>query len=66
MSIRESGASWDFQEYQPHVTLSYGDATLALEKVEPFRGKLRFGPEIFSEIDENWHDRAGRRSNQES
>lgn len=65
MSIREAGASWDFPEYQPHVTLSYGDPTLDIAKVEPFRGKLMFGPEIFSEIEENWHDRAYQRSNQE-
>lgn len=52
--IREAGASWDWPEYQPHVTITYDGAGINLSKVEPFRGELRFGPEIFAEIDENW------------
>lgn len=51
---REAGASWDFPEYQPHVTITYQGGDLDLSKVEPFRGKLVFGPEIFQEIDEDW------------
>ncbi len=49
--IVEAGASWDHPDYQPHITLSYGDAGLDLTKIEPYRGELVFGPEIFSEID---------------
>ena len=57
MQIRECGASWDWPEYQPHVTITYSAADIDPAKVEPFRGELRFGPEIFQEIDENWRDR---------
>jgi len=49
--IREAGASWDWPEYQPHVTITYDAAGVDLSKVEPFRGALRFGPEIFEELD---------------
>jgi hypothetical protein len=49
-----NGASHDFAEYQPHVTISYAGGDVDLSKVEPFRGELRFGPEEFEELDEEW------------
>lgn len=54
MAIREAGASWEWPEYQPHITISYTGAPADLSKVEPYRGQLRLGPEIFEEVDENW------------
>jgi hypothetical protein len=42
-----NGASHDFDEYQPHVTITYEGSDLDLSKVEPYRGELVFGPEIF-------------------
>lgn len=54
MAIREAGASWDWPEYQPHVTITYQAGALDLSKVEPYRGKLVFGPEIFAELDDDW------------
>jgi len=54
-SIIEAGASHDFEEYQPHVTITYAaPAGLDLSKVEPYTGPLKFGPELFSEAAENW------------
>ncbi len=50
MQIREAGASWDYEEYQPHVTITYAAGDLDLSKVEPYRGKIEFGPEIFEEL----------------
>jgi phage-related protein (TIGR01555 family) len=49
------GASHDFAEYCPHVTLSY-DAPDGFDptKVEPYRGDLVFGPEIFEEVNDDW------------
>ncbi len=52
MSIREAGASWDWPEYQPHITITYDAVGVEVSTIEPFRGELRFGPEIFAEIDE--------------
>lgn len=54
MSIREAGASWDYEDYQPHVTITYSGQGVNLDEVEPYRGKLEFGPEIFEEIDDDW------------
>ena len=58
MAIREAGASWDWQDYQPHVSITYQGTDVDLSKVEPYRGKLVFGPEIFAEVNEDW---AGKR-----
>lgn len=53
--FERNGASFDFQEYQPHVTISYEvPADFDLSKVEPYQGKLVFGPEIFAEVVEDW------------
>lgn len=52
-----NGASWDWHDYQPHISISYefdGD----IEAVEPWRGEIVLGPEIFEEIDENWKEGA--------
>lgn len=54
-SLKEAGAQSDFPEYQPHVTITYDRPEgLDLRAIEPFRGKLEFGPEIFEEVDDNW------------
>ena len=49
----DKGATWDHPEYQPHVTIAYGFEGEVAD-IEPYQGELVFGPEIFSEIDENW------------
>jgi phage-related protein (TIGR01555 family) len=52
--IKRAGASHDFEDYQPHVTITYDGTGVDLAKVEPYRGRLLFGPEIFEELDEDW------------
>lgn len=51
--IREAGASWDHPEYQPHITISYGDAP---DGVEPYQGPIILGPEIFEEVKDDWQE----------
>lgn len=46
--MREAGASWDHEDYQPHISLTGEPVDLA--KVEPYRGKIVLGPEVFEEI----------------
>lgn len=46
--MREKGASWDWPDYQPHISLTGEPVDLA--NVEPYRGKIELGPEIFEEI----------------
>jgi hypothetical protein len=48
------GASHDYEEYQPHITITYDGGNLDLSKVEPFVGPLQFGPEIFQEIKDDY------------
>jgi hypothetical protein len=50
-SMIERGASHDFESYEPHVTFAHDAAGVDLDKVEPFQGELRFGPEIFEAIE---------------
>ena len=53
--IMRAGASHDFENYQPHITITYqAPEGLDLEKVEPYRGELVFGPEIFEEVNDDW------------
>lgn len=51
--MKRNGATWDHPEYQPHVTISY-DFDGDLSEVEPWRGKIELGPEIFEEVNEDW------------
>lgn len=53
-----NGASWDWPEYQPHASISYafeGD----IEALEPWRGEIKLGPEVFEEINEDWKSKVG-------
>lgn len=47
--MKRNGASSDHAEYQPHITVSYAAGGPDLAEVEPFRGKIELGPEIFEE-----------------
>lgn len=51
-SVIEAGGSYDFEEYQPHITLFYEmpGMTVDLDAIEPYRGEIILGPEIFDEI----------------
>lgn len=54
--FKRQGATWAYDEYRPHVTITYDGDGLDLSKVEPFTGALLFGPERFREIVPNWQD----------
>jgi len=47
--IIEAGASWDWADYQPHISIQIG-GDIDLEKVEPYQGRIVLGPEIFEEL----------------
>jgi hypothetical protein len=55
--LREKGASWDFPDYQPHVTISYGATATDLAAIKAYDGEIMLGPEIFAEVDEGWKDK---------
>lgn len=49
--IVRAGASHDFPDYTPHISLT--KSPVDLSKVEPYRGRIVLGPEIFEEIRED-------------
>lgn len=52
MTLKEMGASWDYEGFQPHITLTYrAPEGLDVSKVEPYRGEIVLGPELFEEVD---------------
>lgn len=52
--IKRAGASWDWPDYQPHITISRRGREMEIDGIEPYRGKIVLGPEIFEELDEDW------------
>jgi hypothetical protein len=42
---REAGASWDYESYTPHVTITYDGKGVDLSKVQPYTGPINLGPE---------------------
>ena len=44
------GASHDYPDYQPHISLT--GEPVNLDGVEPYRGEIVLGPEVFAEVDE--------------
>lgn len=52
--IIEAGASWDWPEYRPHITLSWQAPGVDVATIKPYAGPLVFGPELFSEVKEDW------------
>ena len=57
--IRDAGASWDWPDFQPHISISYEmpadyDQPKYAGVIEPYRGEIILGPEIFEELDEDW------------
>lgn len=57
VEIRDAGASWDWPDYQPHITFTYQPGSVDLDQVEPYRGVIELGPEVFEEIGEGWANR---------
>lgn len=53
----DGGASWDWDSYQPHITISYNGKELDLDGIKPYRGDLVFGPERFHPVDDDWNDK---------
>lgn len=49
--IADAGASWDYDSFQPHITITYQAGDVDLTKVEPYKGRIVLGPEVFEEVD---------------
>lgn len=51
--ICAAGGQWDYEQYIPHVTITYQANGLEVSGIRPYDGELIFGPEEFSEVGEN-------------
>lgn len=50
--LRDAGCSWDYEGYQPHVTITYAAPDgFDVASVRPYRGPLVLGPEEFAPLD---------------
>lgn len=53
-AMKEAGASWDYEGYTPHISITYEAGDLDLTSVEPYRGRIILGPEVFETLHEGW------------
>lgn len=53
-AIKEAGAVHGRPDYQPHITITYAPGEVDPEKIEPYRGPIILGAEIFEPITEDW------------
>jgi hypothetical protein len=61
--LKELGAEWEWPEYQPHITVSWSDLSRSQYKtIQPYRGKLILGPEVFEEVNDDWKQAVKRNS----
>lgn len=42
--------SWDYEDYTPHVTISYNAGAVDIRNLPAWTGPIEFGPEVFEEI----------------
>jgi cation transport regulator ChaB len=54
LMFRAMGASWDFQEYTPHISITYQGRDLPLANMQPFMGDIVLGPLRAKPMNTNW------------
>lgn len=54
MMFREMGASWDYQEYTPHISITYQGRDLPLADMQPFMGDIVLGPLHAKPLKTDW------------
>ena len=54
MQIKDNtGASWDWPDYQPHISITRNLDGIDPTKIAPYTGEIVFGPEQFEEVKPN-------------
>lgn len=48
-ALREAGIEWEWDDYQPHITLAKVPVDFDVKTLEPYRGRIVLGPEAFME-----------------
>lgn len=55
----DAGASWDWSDYHPHITLSYQGFNrngITPAQIPQYKGVIELGPEVFAPVSEGWGD----------
>lgn len=55
-SMIYNGASCDYEDYNPHISITYRGDVVHLQSVEPYQGEIILGPEVFKEIKGSFAD----------
>jgi hypothetical protein len=50
----DRGASWDWDGYHAHVTLSWNSPDQNVDTISPYLGEIVLGPELFDVVKEDW------------
>lgn len=57
-TIKEAGASWDFEDeapaYKPHVTIAYGGEVPDVTDIAPYDGPIELGEEEIEDLKTGW------------
>ena len=53
----DKGCSWDYESYQPHITITYNGEKVDLNDVQAPTFDLKLGPEIFEDLDLDWKEK---------
>jgi|GEM_PF-6335005 len=54
--ITDAGASWDWPEYKPHLTISYAAPSCDTVAIAAYDGPIVLGPEVWEEVKSGWAD----------
>ena len=54
LMFRQMGASWDFQEYTPHISITYQGRDLPIADMQPFVGDIVLGPLRAKPMNTDW------------
>lgn len=53
--FRENGASWDYEGVlKPHVSITYQGAGIDVVGMEPYRGPIVLGGEVWKPVNQEW------------
>lgn len=51
---KEIGATSDYPEYQPHISISLQAGAVDLINLKPWQGPILLGPEVYEDISDDW------------
>lgn len=55
--FRDRGASWDYDGFKPHITITYVGSKIDLNSVKPYTDRIVLGPQIRAVVDTEWAEK---------